>query len=148
MTRLACLAASLGPIGLFPLAPATLASLVLALVYLLLPASVPAVAEIGYLVLITAVGVWAADRAESVWGHDASRIVIDEAAGMAVTLFMMPPGFEVAAAGFIAFRFFDIVKPPPCRRAERLPGGWGVVTDDLCAGVYAHLAVRLVLPYL
>ena len=64
---------------------------------------------------------------------------------MLVTLAAVPVGFGGAVAGFLAFRLFDIVKPFPARRAERLPGGWGVMADDLVAGVYAQGLLRLLL---
>ncbi len=144
--RLIAWIASLGPLGFFPVAPATFASLVLALFYYrFVPGDRPVTLEVAVLVAVTAIGVWAAGIAERRWGHDASHIVIDEAAGMVVTLFMMPGGLRVAALGFLFFRIFDILKPFPGRRAESLPGGWGVMTDDLIAGVYAHLALRLTL---
>lgn len=142
--RLACIVAALGPFGFLPVAPASWASLVFAALYAVLPGTGLAV-DAAAVVLLTVVGVWAAGRAERIWGHDASHIVADEGAGMAVTLFLLPPGPRVAALAFVAFRFFDILKPPPGRQAERLPGGYGVVADDLVAGVYANLAVRAAL---
>lgn len=133
--------ASLGPCGYFPVAPASFASLVLATGYAFLP-PLGAGADGIVAVAVTALAVWAAGRAERTWGHDARRIVIDEASGMAVTLFLQPAGVRAAAAAFLAFRVFDVLKPFPGRRAERLPGGYGVVTDDVVAGIYANLVVR------
>ena len=142
--RLALLLAALGPCGFSPLVPATVASFVLAVVYAFLP---PIGGAIDALVLlaVTGVAIWAAGRAETAWGHDAKRIVIDEGAGMAMTLLAQPAGWPAAACGFFAFRVFDVLKPFPGRRAEKLPGGFGVVADDLAAGVYANLVVRLLL---
>ena len=142
--RLACLVAALGPCGFFPVAPASFASFVLAAAYAYLP-PLGAIADGVAVVATTAVAIWAAGRAERIWGHDARRIVVDEAAGMAITLFFLPPGPLVALAGFFAFRVFDVLKPFPGRRAEGLPGGYGVVTDDVIAGIYANLTVRLAL---
>ena len=100
-----------------------------------------------YVVALSAVSVaavWIADRAERLLGrHDDGRIVIDEIAGMLTSLAFLPARLDVALAGFVLFRLFDIWKPPPARRAERLPGGIGVVMDDLVAGVYANLAGQL-----
>ena len=102
---------------------------------------------------ITAVGIWAAGEAEKIYGtHDDGRITIDEVAGQFVALAFLPlaplpqvPGGElgVAGAAFLLFRLFDIWKPPPARRFEQLPGGVGVVADDLMAGVYANLCGQL-----
>ncbi len=142
MQRIAPWVASLGPVGLFPVAPATFASLLLAAAYLLLPPQ-PIGTQLAWCVAVTVVGIWSAGLAERVWGEDPGRVVIDEAAGMAVTLLAQPFGWRTAALGFFFFRVFDIAKPPPARRAERLGGGLGVVADDLIAGVFAHLAVRL-----
>jgi phosphatidylglycerophosphatase A len=133
--------ASLGPCGYAPIVPATFASAVLALVYAGLPPMAPAL-DGGVALATIVLGVWAADRAEREWGHDARRIVIDEGAGMAVTLCAQPAGVMTALFAFFAFRFFDVLKPFPARRAEGLPGGFGVVADDVLAGVYANLAVR------
>jgi phosphatidylglycerophosphatase A len=74
---------------------------------------------------------------------DPRPVVIDEAAGLFVTLLYLPVGPRTVALGFVLFRVMDIVKPPPARRAEGLPGGWGIVVDDLIAGVYANCALRI-----
>ncbi|MDP7340098.1 MAG: phosphatidylglycerophosphatase A [Vicinamibacterales bacterium] len=88
----------------------------------------------------------AASAAESMYQRrDPGLVVIDEVAGMLVTLVAVPVGFSGALVGFFAFRLFDIVKPFPARQAERLPGGWGVMVDDLVAGVYAQGVLRLFL---
>lgn len=95
---------------------------------------------------VAAVGVAAASQAESAYGRrDPGVIVIDETAGMLLTLAAVPVGVGGALAGFFAFRLFDVVKPFPARRAERLPGGWGVMADDLVAGLYAQALLRLLL---
>jgi phosphatidylglycerophosphatase A len=79
---------------------------------------------------------------------DPSIVVIDEIVGMWISLLFLPPTWTVFAAAFIAFRAFDILKPPPVRQLERLPGGWGIMLDDVMAGVYANLLVRLVVLFL
>ena len=93
--------------------------------------------------------------AERTWGRkDPGQVVADEVAGQSLTLLALPWGMTndvdgivrtvvIAGVGFLAFRFFDILKPPPARGLERLPAGWGVLVDDLAAGVYA-LAVMQV----
>ena len=72
------------------------------------------------------------------------EVVIDETAGLFVTFIALPVDAARLAVGFLLFRVADILKPQPARRAERLPGGWGIVTDDLVAGLYANLSLRLV----
>jgi phosphatidylglycerophosphatase A len=94
---------------------------------------------------VAGVGIWAAGRAEQILGsHDDGRITIDEVAGMLVSLAWLPARPEVAGVGFLLFRIFDIWKPFPARAAERLPGGLGVMADDLVAGAYANLGGQLV----
>jgi phosphatidylglycerophosphatase A len=124
--------------GCAPVAPGTAGSLVgLALAWPYLAATAA----------VSGLGVVAAGRAEALLGSkDPGRIVIDEIAGMLVTLIGVPPTWPLLAAGFLLFRVFDILKPFPCRWAERrLPGGLGVMTDDLLAGAYACLVLHVVL---
>ena len=101
--------------------------------------------EVVVLLVVTMAGVVAAAAAESTYRRrDPGLIVIDEVAGMLVTLLAVPVGIVGAVAGFFLFRLFDIVKPFPARQAERLPGGWGVMADDLVAGLYAQVLLRLI----
>jgi phosphatidylglycerophosphatase A len=100
--------------------------------------SAPVWAFVAITLAITAIGIWAADRADRAWGtHDSGRIVIDEVAGYLVTMTLVSRGhWPPLVVGFVVFRLFDIVKPPPVRWLdENLPGGWGVVLDDIAAGV-------------
>lgn len=98
------------------------------------------------LVVVTLTALWASHRTQELLGReDPSEVVIDEAAGFCVTLFLLPLTWQSVALGFILFRFFDVVKPWPVRQAERLRGGLGIVMDDLLAGVYAHLFLRSIL---
>jgi phosphatidylglycerophosphatase A len=89
------------------------------------------------------VAIWSAGIAARLLGaHDPGFVVIDEAAGLYVTMIAMPITPWTIAGAFFLFRLFDILKPPPAARAERLPGGLGIVLDDLIAGIYANLALR------
>jgi len=76
---------------------------------------------------------------------DPGLVVVDEVAGMWITLLLLPSTPAVAALGFLAFRALDVLKPYPARQLEALPGGWGIMCDDVMAGVYANLVVRIVL---
>jgi phosphatidylglycerophosphatase A len=84
-------------------------------------------------------GTWAASRAEALLGSgkDPGAIVVDEVAGMALSVLAAPLTPAVLVAAFLLFRVFDVLKPPPARESQRLPGGIGVMTDDLIAGLYA-----------
>lgn len=75
---------------------------------------------------------------------DPSIVVIDEIVGVWITLLFLPKTSLIVAAAFFAFRFFDIVKPPPARQLERVPKGWGIMLDDVVAGIYANIAVQIV----
>lgn len=75
---------------------------------------------------------------------DPHSIVIDEISGMLITFLFIPFKWQYALAGFFLFRFFDIVKPYPIRRIEKLRGGWGIALDDIVAAAYANLALRII----
>lgn len=138
--------ATVGPCGHVPVAPGTVGSAAGLVLFWALRAGGSPLVEGLVLLAVTAVGVAAASRAEAAYGRrDPGLIVIDETAGMLVTLVAVPVGPGGALVGFFAFRLFDIVKPFPARRAERLPGGWGVMADDLVAGLYAQALLRLLL---
>jgi len=95
-------------------------------------------------VFFSVTGVLASNVAEKHFAKkDPSHVVVDEIAGMLLTLFLIPVSWMGLLVGFLLFRLFDIVKPFPCRRAERLAGGLGIMADDLIAGVYANLVLRL-----
>ena len=102
-----------------------------------------AVALVLVLVAVTLAGIWAGSRVErALDAKDPGIIVIDEVAGMFLSVLFLPRTIPVLAAAFLLFRAFDIVKPFPVRRFERLPGGIGIMADDLAAGVYANVALR------
>ncbi len=127
--------------GYSPVAPGTAGTLVAVPLALLLPAG--AIAQAAALAAVIAVSIWAADvTARRVGLKDPGLIVADEIAGFFVSVAFLPPTTTTLVAGFLLFRLFDIAKPPPCRQAEALPGGLGVVADDLLAGVYANLVLR------
>jgi phosphatidylglycerophosphatase A len=137
--------------GYSPFAPGTAGSAVGVLLFWPLAASAWPW-QLGACVLVLVVGVAAAGRvARSLGIEDPGLVVIDEVAGQWITLLGLPFTPAVAAAGFLLFRIMDVVKPWPARDLERLHGGWGIMADDVMAGVYAHLALRaglLVFPVL
>jgi phosphatidylglycerophosphatase A len=102
-------------------------------------------AVISAAIVTVALSVYLSGRAEKIYGHDARKIVIDEWAGMFITLIMVPYSLRNYVIAFIAFRGFDAVKIPPARSAEKLPGGWGVTADDIVAGIQANLLTQLVI---
>jgi phosphatidylglycerophosphatase A len=99
---------------------------------------------LGVLVIVTIVGTWAADEAErALGGKDPGAIVVDEVAGMTLSIVAVAPTPAALVAGFVLFRVFDIVKPFPANAAQRLPGGLGIMLDDLIAGLYALVLLIL-----
>lgn len=96
-------------------------------------------------VAVTALGVWAASGVENDWGKDSSRVVIDEAAGMMISLLFVPITLSYVATGFVLFRLLDITKPLLIRRTESLPSGWGVMMDDMIAGLYTNVVLHIIM---
>jgi len=99
-------------------------------------------------VLITLLGIPAATQvARSSGSKDPQFVVIDEVAGQLISLIAVPLAWKTFLAGFILFRAFDIIKPPPVRQLEKLPEGTGIVLDDVAAGLYAFLGMQLLLHF-
>ena len=131
-------------VGYVPIAPGTFGSAVGLLLWMLLPAS--AIVQAAVIVALFVMGSIAGNVAERHFGRaDPRQVVIDEVMGMLITLFLNPAGLKGAFVGFLFFRATDIMKPYPANRLERLPGGVGVMADDLMAAVYANLALRAAL---
>jgi phosphatidylglycerophosphatase A len=137
------IATALG-VGYVPIAPGTFGSAVGLLIWFALP-STPLV-QAAAIVALVVVGSWSGSVAERHFGRtDPGHVVIDEVAGMLVTLFLVPVGWIGAIGAFFLFRISDIIKPYPANRLEALPGGIGIMADDVMAGVYANVALRLTL---
>ncbi len=140
--------ATCGPVGYFPVAPGTAGS---AVSTLLVAALGRAPLERAWLALALGavalsfllLGVWASARAEAFFGRaDPSHVVIDEVAGQMITFLAMPDAsWKWLLVGFLLFRAFDVLKPFPAGRAERAPGGWGIMLDDVIAGGYSLAAL-------
>ncbi len=149
MTRLGVFIATVGYCGYFPIAPGTVGSAAGLVVYLLVWWAQSTYVEAGLIATVYGVGIWAGTIAERHFGGiDPGPVVIDEVLGMLITLAFMPVGFATAVAGFVLFRVFDVIKPYPAGRFERLHGGLGVMSDDAMAAVYANLALRALVYFL
>lgn len=130
--------------GFSPLAPGTAGALLASAVWMLLYYFVPFTAlfwiTLSLVLIFTIAGVWAANKLEPYWGEDPSRVVVDEMVGVWIPLLAVPNTvnwYWYVLAAFILFRAFDIVKPLGVRKMESLPGGVGVMMDDILAGVYS-----------
>ena len=144
MPKLGWLFGTAAGLGLFPVAPATLSSLVAAVVYWAVPLDS---GSPGFLVLAGAsvvIGPWACGSLTSSDDPDPKRAVWDEVAGMWLTCLFLPKTLIWLAAAFLVFRVLDVLKPWPIRQYERLPGGYGIMADDVAAGVIGAAALNLV----
>jgi phosphatidylglycerophosphatase A len=136
--------ASFFGLGLFPFAPGTLTSLVVVFIYKY------SIHGLGwpYLLLILAALLALGTHAASFYSSelkmsDPGRVVVDEAAGQLLVLLLVLPEWTSLLAGFLLFRFFDIVKPFPIRRLEKLPAGWGIMADDILAALMAKAILHI-----
>ncbi len=127
--------------GYSPLAPATVTSF-----FTLLPAYFLSRQPLlnGLIVVATFFfGVWLADDMEKIWGKDPKRVTIDEICGTLITFFYLPVSIWGLVLGFFLWRGFDVLKLPFINRVQRVKGGWGVMLDDVLAGVCANLVLRI-----
>ena len=101
---------------------------------------------IRFAVVLVAVSIPICTRAERLFGgKDPGKIVLDEIVSVPITLFLVPMEIPLIAIGFVLNRLFDIVKIPPAQQAQKLRGGWGVVMDDVIAGIQSNLVMHLVI---
>ncbi|HEX9725587.1 MAG TPA: phosphatidylglycerophosphatase A [Vicinamibacteria bacterium] len=130
--------------GFFPIAPGTVGSVLGILIERGLRATGSDLVYGLVIVALSVAGVLSSRIAEEHFARkDPSHVVVDEVAGMLVSLYLIPVSWIGLLVGFLLFRLLDIVKPFPCRRAEKLHGGLGIMADDLIAGVYVNLLLRL-----
>ena len=142
----ALLVASAGPAGHVPVAPGTAGSGVGVALWLVVRGSASPALEVIVITAVLAIGVWSATVTELHYGReDPGVVVIDEVAGMLITCLWLPLAPVGLLVAFLAFRLFDIVKLYPASAAERLPQGWGIMADDVVAGLYAYAIVRLLI---
>jgi phosphatidylglycerophosphatase A len=147
MTRLALVLGTAGGAGYAPVAPGTFGAAVGVVIYLL-TRGWPASWQVALVIAISLVGIWASGvTARHYQREDPGQVVIDEVAGQLVTLLVLDVHAAGILLGFLIFRALDIVKPWPARRFEDLPGGIGIMADDLMAGVYGWVLLFLIVRY-
>jgi phosphatidylglycerophosphatase A len=149
--KVALLIATVGGLGYAPIAPGTFGSAAGIIIYWFTRAW-PTSWQLALIAIVSIVGIWAGTRAAEHFGkEDPGAVVVDEVAGQLVTLAFTGAGLSATVLAFFVFRALDIVKPYPANRFERLPGGTGIMADDLMAGVYGcvivHLAMRFAPAY-
>ncbi|HEX6163927.1 MAG TPA: phosphatidylglycerophosphatase A [Vicinamibacterales bacterium] len=143
MKGLAVFVASFGYVGYFPIAPGTAGSLAALALFAVIKWIGVTTIELGAIIAVFAIGVWAAHGTEAALGRkDPGIVVIDEVLGMLITLAVLPLSWLGIALGFLLFRVLDVIKPYPAAQLEHLHGGLGIMADDAVAGLYAHLALR------
>ena len=128
--------------GFFPFAPGSFASLITLLFLYFSNASNPVFLFI-FSTILFFVGVFICFILEKKWGKDSSRIVVDEVVGMSFSLIFLPKTYLIWGTAFLIFRFFDIVKPYPLKKFEKFKGGWGIMMDDIGAGIYTSIFVNI-----
>lgn len=97
--------------------------------------------------IVTLVGVWVSTEMVPLWGKDPSKVVIDEVAGMAISLLFVPIKWQYVLVALVFFRFFDMLKPIGIRRMEKFPLGWGIMLDDVLSGVYSCVLMQVVMAF-
>ena len=136
--------------GYSPIAPGTAGALLAMLIwwgYSLLFSHCISIPVLTFIVIVvfTFAGVWSSSVVEKYWGEDPSRVVVDEMVGTWSALLAVPEGahWGYMLAAFVLFRFFDIVKPLGVRKMESLPSGFGIMADDILAGIYGFIVIYL-----
>ena len=136
--------------GYSPIAPGTAGALLAMLIwwgYSLLFSHCISIPVLTFIVIVvfTFAGVWSSSVVEQYWGVDPSRVVVDEMVGTWIALLAVPEGahWGYMLAAFVLFRFFDIVKPLGVRKMESLPSGFGIMADDILAGIYGFIVIYL-----
>ena len=148
MIKLHKLIATVGGIGYVGKGGGTLAAIAVCIIYLITPAGyLTDIRQIFFTLIIIILGIWSGNAVDSIWGKDSSKVVIDEFAGMMITLLFTPLSFTSIIIGLLLFRFFDIAKPLYIKKLENLPKGWGVMADDVLAGIYSLIILRLITFY-
>jgi phosphatidylglycerophosphatase A len=138
------LASSLG-VGYIGRGGGSVAAALYCLVYYFFASYFSTPETIIFTILVIATGVWSSNELEADWGKDSPKIVIDEIAGMQISLLFIPPEMLNIFIAFVLFRFFDIVKPLLIRKMEKFPKGWGVMFDDVLAGIYSNIILHIYL---
>ncbi|MEA3485166.1 MAG: phosphatidylglycerophosphatase A [Candidatus Aerophobetes bacterium] len=132
-------------VGYTPLAPGTMGTLVGVGLYLVFRRILPHPLSYAIMIVVfTGLGVWISGKCEGYSEKkDSKVIVIDEIDGFLITMFALPFSFRFILLGFILFRVFDILKPLKIERIQKLPGGWGIMGDDIAAGVLASIVLHI-----
>ena len=146
MQRINRLVSTVFGIGYFPFGPGTVTAAIVTLAWYFFAKSHPENTwQILVVLISTIVGIYCSNEVSRISGKDPSFVVIDEWAGMCIALLFIPPTIPNFSIALLLFRFFDIAKPLGIRKLESWKGGWGVMSDDILAGIYSNFVLRLIL---
>ncbi len=128
--------------GFIPIAPGTMGSIVALAVFWFLPVHFGL--QMGLIIVFFFLGVWSSGQVEKEKGNDPGLVNIDEVVGQWITLLMVGHHWLLYLIGFGLFRLFDIWKPFPIDRTQKIRGGWGIMVDDVLAGIYALIVIKII----
>ncbi len=144
MKKLYILLGTVGGVGYIPFCPGTLGTMVGEAIYVIFSRFFPQ--TVSYIIMLAVFligGIWVSGKCNQYFeGDDNSSIVIDELVGFLITMFLVPFSFRFILLGFILFRVIDITKPFKIGKIEKISGGWGIMTDDIVAGILANLIIQ------
>lgn len=146
MNKFSKITATFFGVGYFPLAPGTVTSAIIVLLYKFFLHRLSWPIYLLLFILLFIIGTFVADvYSRMVKKEDPRTVVIDEAAGQFIALFLLGPQWTLCAASFFLFRLFDILKPFPIKKVERFPGGLGIMLDDIVAAIFTGILINLFL---
>lgn len=129
--------------GYAPIASGTVGSALALLIYMIPGFESPYIMMTALSIVFIG-GTYVADRMEAYYGHDPAEVTIDEVVGMWFSLLLLPKEPFIFITGFFLFRFFDIIKPYPARKFDRMTGGFGIMMDDVIAGLYTNILLHAI----
>ena len=133
--------------GYIPIAPGTFGSLVALAIYLIPGFENPTIL-LTLISLFSIIGIYTGNKFEKVYGKDPAQCTIDEMVGMWITLLFIPKYIWYILIAFIIWRILDIIKPFPANIVEKIKGGWGIMLDDIVAGIYSLIFVHIIIYFI
>lgn len=133
--------------GYIPFASGTFGSIVASIIYFIIPESENILLLLGLIIVFFIYGVYVSYKFENVYGKDPAECTIDEVVGTWIALLNIPKSFLLVVISFFIWRALDIIKPFPARKSESLPGGWGIMVDDVISAFYTFLIMQILYHY-
>lgn len=134
--------------GYIPFASGTFGSLAASIIYFIIPGSENILLLSGLIIIFFIYGIYVSSKFENVYGKDPAECTIDEVVGTWIALLNIPKSFLLVVISFLIWRALDIIKPFPARKSESLPGGWGIMVDDVISAFYTFLIMQILYHYL